>query len=168
MLLLAIPPAIRRLLAEKPLNDACHVLAEIRADRHYASVDARLDLAREQRSAVPWASGVPRRVVADGADCVPRLLARSVDAQVAEHQQGKQRDPLRVRRAVVPQPVLPPESQKARAPAFGGNAGTLRGDLVGRRSGQVAHRLPANRRVRIEQPVERVHWAGPPSLIRAP
>ena len=75
-------------------------------------------------------------------------------------QQGEQRDPLRLRRASVPQPILPPESQQPRAPAFGGNAGTLRGDLVGRRIGQVAHRLPANRRVRIEQPVERVHWAG--------
>src|SRR5260370_10031404 len=42
------------------------------------------------------------------------------------------------------------------------DAGTLRGDLAGRRLGQVAHRLPANRRVGVEQPVKRGPWAGPP------
>ncbi len=77
--------------------------------------------------------GVPGRVVAavDEVDRFPRLLARSVEAHVAQQQQGEQRDPLRLRRANVPQSNLPPESQQPRAPAFGGNAGTLRGDLVG-------------------------------------
>src|SRR5207247_7447632 len=81
VLLLAVPPAIGHLLAEQPLDDAGHVLAEVRADRHDASVDARLDLAREHRPAVPRGSWVvPCRVVADEGDRVPRLLARTVDA----------------------------------------------------------------------------------------
>ena len=85
ILLLAIPPAIGHLLAEEPLDDSCHVLAEVRAERHDASVDARLDLAREHRCAVPWAAGVPRRVVRyEGYRC-PRLLARRVETHVAEH-----------------------------------------------------------------------------------
>ena len=140
----------------------CHVLAEVRADRHDASVDAWLDLAFEHRSAVPrrpWV--VPRRLVADKADRVASLLARRVEAHVAQHQQGEQGDPLGIRLANVPQPILPPERQQPRAPALGRDAGTLGGDLVGRRIGQVAQRLPADRRVRIEQPVERVHQAGP-------
>ena len=84
--LLAIPSAIGHLLAEEPLDDARHVLTEVRADRHDASVDARLDLARQNRCAVPWAARVPRRVVADGGYRSLRLLARSVEAHVAEHQ----------------------------------------------------------------------------------
>ena len=71
---------------------------------------------------------------------LPSLLTRRVEAHVAEHQQGEEGDPLGIRLANVPQPILPPERQQPRAPAFGGNAGTLRGDLVGRahRSGRAA------------------------------
>src|SRR3989441_11870902 len=119
ILLLAIPPAIGHLLAEQPLDDACHVLAEVRAERNDASVDARFDLAREHGPTVPRGSWVvPRRVVANEAYRVSRLVARRVEAHVAEHQQVEQRDPLRVGRAGAPQPTLPPERQEARAPAF--------------------------------------------------
>src|SRR5467141_2099010 len=109
VLLLAIPPAIRHLLAEQPLDDAAHVQAEVRAGRNDASVDARLDLACEYRCPMPWAAGVPRRVVADETDRVPRLLARSVEPHVAEHSEGEQRWPLRIRPVGVPQPILLPD-----------------------------------------------------------
>src|SRR3989475_1169280 len=78
ILLLAVPPAIGHLLAEQPRDDAGHVLAEVRAHRHDASVDAWLDLAGEHRCAVPGAPGVPRGVVADEGYRRPRLLARGV------------------------------------------------------------------------------------------
>src|SRR5207245_5506689 len=80
ILLLAIPSAIGHLLAEQPLHDADHVLAEVRADRHNAPVDARLDLAREQWCAAPRSPRVPCRVIADEADRFPRHLARRVEA----------------------------------------------------------------------------------------
>ena len=106
---------------------------------------------------MPWTLRVVRRVLADTGDRAAGLLARRVETHVAEHQESEQRDPLGVRRAGVPQPIVPPEAEEARAPAFGGHAGTLRGDLVGRSLGQVAQRLPADRRVGTQQPVERVH-----------
>jgi hypothetical protein len=41
--------AIIELLAQQPDDDILDVLAEIRSDRHSAAVDARLDLAVEER-----------------------------------------------------------------------------------------------------------------------
>src|SRR5438477_6567863 len=79
ILLLAIPPAIVHLLAEQPLDDGGRVQAEVRAGRHDASVDAWLDLAGEEWCAAPRAPRVPRRVVADEADRLPRDLARRVE-----------------------------------------------------------------------------------------
>ena len=49
------------------------------------------------------------------------------------------------------------EREQPGAPAFVGHPGTLGRDLVGRRVGQVAHDLPADGGIGVEQPVDHSH-----------
>ena len=53
---LAVPAAVRELLAEQPLDERRHVDAEVGARRDDVAVDARLDLALEERGCRPTGS----------------------------------------------------------------------------------------------------------------
>ena len=158
VLLLAVPAAIGHLFAEQPIDHGLDVDAVVRANRHHAPVDARLRLTGEYRRATPGAVGVvPHSVVTDEADSALGFRALWVEAHLAQMEQREQRDPLRLGLVLEPVAVRTLEREKLRAPALGGHAGSLAGDLVGGCIGQIAHRLPPNGGVSVEQPIERVH-----------
>ena len=69
---LAVPAAVGELLPEQPVHQGADVLAEVGADRDDDPVDARLDLAGEERVAGP----LVRRVPALPRDMVPHELGR--------------------------------------------------------------------------------------------
>jgi hypothetical protein len=52
-LCLAVPAAIGQLLCQQPIHKRRHVHAEVGASGHHVSVDARLNLAREERVITP-------------------------------------------------------------------------------------------------------------------
>src|SRR5262249_61188928 len=82
---LAVPAAIRELLAQQSIDESITALAEVRAERDDAAVDARLDLALEEgRVSEP---GSPRDAAANEIDRHPRAPARRVEPQVAQEQQ---------------------------------------------------------------------------------
>jgi hypothetical protein len=159
---LAVPAAIRKLLAEEPLDERRHVDAEVRAARHDVAVDARLDLALEEAVIVPGGlnrrTALPDDAVPDEPDGPVCLVAPGIEPEQAQHLE-------RVKGVGVierPRPAAPPavgrlEGQQASTPALVGDAGALRGDGLGRLVGQVAQHLPADRRVGIEQPVDDRH-----------
>src|SRR5207302_5844768 len=60
--------------------------------------------------------------------------------------------------ASIPLAVRALDGEQPRAPALGGYAGAFSRDVLGGRIRQVAHHLPADRRVRIQQPAGGVHW----------
>jgi len=51
--LIAIPAAIRHLLAQQPVYQGAHVLPEIRSHGHYTTIDAGLHFAGEERLVPP-------------------------------------------------------------------------------------------------------------------
>ena len=59
----------------------------------------------------------------------------------------------------VPRAVRPLARENFRAHPFARDAGALRGDCLRRGVRQITHRLPADGRVRIEQPVDGIHAA---------
>lgn len=81
---LAVPAAVLELLGEQPVDDPLHLLPEGRTDRERQAVDARLDLAREERLAVvlPPAVRVHRRDRATG------LRARRVETEQPQQLQA--------------------------------------------------------------------------------
>ena len=137
--------------AEQPVDDALHVLAEVVADRDGRAVDARLDLTVEERQIVVLPAAVlanharsrAGRAGPSGRDPRGRSTARVGFVPVHS---GK----------FAPPPHSPSggwaSSNRAPQPSRG-DPGALRGDLVGRLVGQVAHDLPTDRGVGIEQPV---------------
>ena len=138
------------------------VLAEVGADRRDLPVDAGLDLAFEEGIAVTFlrAASLPRHAVADEAHRAARLVARGIETHVPQQHQDVHRGvPPAVPRRAAPPPVGPLEGEQPRARALGGDPRALGRDLVRGRIGQVAHHLPADRRVRIKQPAyDRALW----------
>ena len=159
---LAVPAAVRELLAEEPLDQRRHVHAEVGAGRDDVAVDARLDLALEEPlrrpGRVPPGAIAPRDVVADETDRSPRLLARRVEPEPSQELQHVERvGPVLRERVARPQAVRRLEGQQPRAPAVRGDARPLGCDDVRRLVGQVAHDLPADRGISVEQPVDDGH-----------
>ena len=137
-----------------PLRD---VLAKVGADRPDLPVDAGLHLAGEEGIAVTFLRGpaLPGHAVADEAHRAARLVARGIETEVPQqHQDVHGGVPPAVPRRAAPRPVGPLQGEQPRAPALGGDPRALRRDLLGGRTGQVSHHLPADRRVRIKQPLD--------------
>ena len=101
---------------------------------------------------------LPAGVLADEGERAPRLSARRVEAEVAQQlERGGGRRPLG---QYAPPPHGPSAPWAARSWAPQPSRGDLRAlgrDLVGRRIGQVAHHLPADGGIGVEQPVDDVH-----------
>src|SRR3954449_6432421 len=74
---LAVPAAVRELLAQEPIDEPVAALAEVRAERDDAAVDARLDLTLEKGRVSEF--GSPGDVVAHEIDRGSRACARRVD-----------------------------------------------------------------------------------------
>src|SRR6185436_2329155 len=71
VLLLAVPSTVGHRLAQQPIDDALHVLAEVGAEGDGPAIDAGLDFALEER----LAGVLPATVLADERDGAPRFLA---------------------------------------------------------------------------------------------
>jgi hypothetical protein len=85
-----VPAVVVELLADEPVHDGVHVLPEVDAQRDGQAVDARLDLAGEER----LAALLPAAVVPDQRDGLAHPLAARVDAERAQHgERGRRRGP---------------------------------------------------------------------------
>ena len=150
---LAVPAAICELLAEQPVDESIAALAEIRAERDDPAVDAGLDLALEKGRVAEFRS--PRDVVADAIDRGSRPRARRVDPQVAqEHQRVHVRPPERRGDAIAPLAVGALLVEQTRAPSLRRDARPFARHDLRRRVGEVAHDLPADGGIRVEEPVD--------------
>ena len=101
---------------------------------------------------------VPKPVVdqRDGAKC---LGAGRVEPHVPQPQERKETGPLRIIRVAAPAAISLLAGEQARPPALRCDPGALDRHLLVGRVGQVSHRLPADRRVRIKQPLyDRSLW----------
>jgi hypothetical protein len=169
VLLLAVPPAVFHLLAEQPLHDRRDVHAEVGAERDRPAVDARLHLPGEERLGVV----LPLDVVPHQGDGAAGRRAGRVEAERAQQRQapggggprgeqgaalrGAERLPpllclfgIERRRAARPLAVRPLQREQPCAPALVLHPGSFGGYFAGRRVGQVAHHLPADRRVAVK------------------
>src|SRR5262249_25407916 len=147
---LAVPAAVGELLTGEPLEETMARLAEVAAERDGRAVDAGLHLAVEEgRVPVPRP---PRHPLADALDRRARGGARGVDAELPQELQGVQRRLPRPR-TLAPATVRELAPEELRSPALGGDPRALGGDALRGLAGEVAHHLPADRRIRVEQPL---------------
>ena len=138
---------------EQAIDETVAALAEVGAECDDAAVDARFDLAFEERRISEL--GSPRDVLANEIDRRSRARARRVEAEVAQQQQRVHvRPPERRGDAVAPLAVGPLLIEQPRAPSFRRDARPLGRDDLRGRLGEIAHDLPADRRVGVEEPVD--------------
>src|SRR5579859_1036592 len=161
---LTVPAAVGQLLAQQAPDNTLDVLAKVGAAGGHLPIDARLHLTREEGRAIkfpapPYAVQVPAspaHVVADQAHRTPGLVTGRIEAQFAHQREDVHGGvPAAVPRRAGPGPVGPLQGQQPSAHPLGGHPCPLSGDLLRGRTGQVAHRLPADGRVRIKQPLDR-------------
>ena len=161
----AVPAAVRELLTEEALDQGCHVDAEVGARRHDVAVDARLDLALEEGGVGPGRLEVavtPGHLLAYQPDGPSRLLAGGVEAEPPQELE----DVERVGPVLRPGSLGPPaigrlEGEQRCAPSLGRDPRSLDSDDIRRLPRQVAHDLPADRGVGIEQPIDDGHFGTP-------
>ena len=104
------------------------------------------------------AASLPRHAVADEAHRAPCLGARGIETHFPQQRQDVHRGvPPAVPGRATPPAVGRLEGEQPRASALGGDPRALGRDLLGGRISQVPHHLPADRRVRVEQPVDDGH-----------
>ena len=130
-------------------------MAEVGADSPDLPVDAGLDLAGEEGVVVRFrrTASLPRHVVADKAHRASCLVAGGIETHLPQERQDVHRGvPPAFPRRAAPPPVRRLEGEQPRARALGRDPCTLGPDLVRGRMSHVAHHLPADRRVRIDQP----------------
>ena len=158
--LFAVPTAVGKLVPEETAREALRGAPEVGAECERAPVDTWLHFALEERLA---------RLVAEL--LVPletRLEAghRRFDDRVGAVDTGRAQEQEREERwqpvgcaGPVPRAVRPLAGENFGAHPFARDAGALPGEH--RRGGvrKVAHSLPTDGRVRIEQPVDGVHGA---------
>jgi hypothetical protein len=161
---LAVPAAVGQLLAEQPVDDAVDILAEAGAARRHLAVDAGFDLAREEGILVafPRPASPPCHAIADEAHRAPRLAARGIETHFAQQRQHVHRGiPPAVPGRATPPAIDRLQREQPRTSALARDPRALDCDIFRGRVGQIPHHLPADRRVRIEQPVDDGH--GSPS-----
>jgi hypothetical protein len=98
-------------------------------------------------------------VVADEVYCPPGSLTRRIQSQVSQQQQGvRGGDPSRVGVGVTtPVTIGCLKIEEPGTPALGGNQRPLTGNDLGGLVHKVAHGLPTDRRIGIDQPLDDVH-----------
>src|SRR6185436_9089295 len=110
------------------------------------AVDAGLDLAFEERRVTEFRP--PGDPVTDEANRLASLLARRIEPQVPQEQQGIQVGPPVLRGdAIPPIAVRPLLAEEPGAPPFRGNPRPLGSHGLSRLTGEVPHDLPTDRRV---------------------
>ena len=112
---------------------------------------------------------LPRHAVADEAHRAPCLGARGIETHFPQQRQDVHRGvPPAVPGRATPPAIGRLEGEQPRASAFGGDPRALGRDVLGGRINQVPHHLPADRRVRVEQPVDDGHGASVPAYPSYP
>jgi hypothetical protein len=177
VLRVAVPPAVLELVSQQAFDDALHVLPEVDAEGDGPAVDARLDLAGEERLALV----LPTAVVPDLLHGPTHAFVVRVDPERAQQRErgfgrgpglalflgrvarGAIPPPTGEERASVPLPVVSLQGQQPGAPPLGRHPRALPRDGLGRRIGEITQRLPPDGGVGVEQPVQHGHA---PSLRR--
>jgi hypothetical protein len=155
-----VPTTIWQLLGEQPVDDTPDVLAEIGAHSRDLPVDARLSLAFKEAVAVAFlrATALPAHPVADEVHGPAGFVARRVETELAQQHKGvHRRVPAVVPCRAAPTTIITLERKQALPQALSGDAGALGSDFRRSRTGQIPHHLPADRSVRIEQPIDDSH-----------
>src|SRR6185436_15652086 len=163
---LAVPPAVLELFADEPIDDRRDVLIEVAAQSDGPAVDARLDLAAEER--LPRV--LPPAAVPDLRDRAAHAIVAGIDAEGAQQLERRQRRGPGLSLAPVATPAFSREArasrplavcslprEQSRAPALGGHARALGGDSFRRRTQQIPQYLPADCGIRFEEPVRNAH-----------
>jgi len=165
---LAVPSAVRKLLTDQPGDDTVHILVEVGTQGDDQAVDTGFDLAAEER--LPGV--LPTAVVSHQLHRSQHPVATWVDAEVPQQHEavcrgspglalapGGRVPPRGEERASLPLAVLALQIQQPGAPPLGGHPRSLLRDDLSRRIGKIAQRLPPDRGVRIEHPVQDGHGA---------
>src|SRR6266542_1609947 len=164
---LAVPPAVLELLTKEAGDHALHILIKVGAQCDGPAIDARLDLAAEER--LPGV--LPTAVVSDPRHRPAHPVSARVDPEIEQQLEGWQRGgpglalilfapveaPRREARASRPLAVFALQRQQSCTPALGGHPRALRRDDLSRSMDKIAQHLPADGGVRIEQPVQYGH-----------
>src|SRR5207248_11043458 len=101
------------------MDDAVYVAPEVGAERHDLAVDARLDLAGEERLAVV----LPCNLILDAADGLAGLRAGGIESESAQqHQAPGGRGPFRKERALRCGRQGPPPADRLSRGQRGGSA----------------------------------------------
>ena len=168
---LAVPAAVLELIGEQASDDAVDVGTEVGAEGHRVAVDAGFDLAVEERQVVVLPAAVrghQRGHLPSGLGC--RVQPEGVELQ---HHRQRRRPGLaavlgafgevetleRVAPAgeagtAQPLTIRVTSGQQTRTPALVRHPPALSHHVVSRRAGQIAHDLPPDRRIGVEQPLQ--------------
>src|SRR5262249_40541748 len=148
----AVPASILELLAQELAGQRLVRLFEIGAEAEDSAVDAGLRFAVKKAPVVVILKPEP---ALDAADHFAGIGARRIETEVLQDDQsveGKEQAWAFLRPAPVAGTRL--ERENLRSPAFRCDARPLGCNRVRRFARQVPHDLPADRRVRIEEPFE--------------
>src|SRR5262249_21706406 len=153
----AVPAAVVELLADETAREALRRASEVAAERERAAVDARLDLAFEKRLRAKLL--VPAVAGLEPSDRRGDARIAAIDAgRTQQLQREERRQPVRGVRAV-PRAIQPLAGEDFGADPLVRDPRALRGNRRRRGAREVAHRVPADGRVGIEQPIDGVHGA---------
>ena len=158
---LAVPPAVVESFVEYPLDDRRDVDPDVGAGLDRAPVDAGLELTVE----VPLAVVLPPSVLRDEGDRASGRLRARIEAQQLQGLESVHRRRPRLTRlaatvrggkarAAGPQTVGIRRGQQPCTPTLVLDLRSLGGELGGGCVEQIAHDLPADRRVAVQQPVD--------------
>jgi hypothetical protein len=137
------------LLAQQLTGQCVIRFSGICADCQDSAVDAGLCFAVKKRPVVELFKHEP---LIDTGDHPASLLAGRVETEVHQDDERIEGNKVPLRPAPVTGRRL--QGEKLRSPTFGCNARPLGSNLIGGRIGEVLHNLPADRRIRIEEPFE--------------
>lgn len=166
MLRFAVPSAVLELFINQPGDYAFHILPKVTAQRDDPAIDARLDLAAEERLPRVF----PSATILDSFDHPADGVSARVDTKVMQELKRRQSGSPRLRLATPPTvnrktcparplTVFALQRQESRSPARGDYLLSLPRDNLRGRIDKITQHLPANGWVRIEQPIQYRHAA---------
>jgi hypothetical protein len=157
----AVPAAIFELLVQELLGQCVVRFFEIRADAQNSAIDARLGFAMKVR---PVVQPLKHQPLVHAVDHCASLLAGGIETEI--HQDGKTVKSNQQVSVMLGQIASPPArtsapvagrrlaGEQSGSPAFGCNPRPLGRNRVAGFPGEIPHDLPADGRVRIEEPFE--------------
>ena len=179
----AIPPTIVELLTKQTGYHPTHILTKIGAQSDDPAIDAWFDLAAEER--LPGV--LPTAVVSDQRHHAAHPVRARVNPEIVQQLKRWQRGGpwlawelafglallialpalRRKARASRPQPIFVLQAQQSGSPSLTRHPHALRRNNVSRCMREIAQHLPADGRIRIEQPLQYRHAAEYNNLMRS-